>query len=167
MKHSFLSLVAIIGLSAGTQAALAGTETYTLHGSACSMPASGSYPVSEVGVSNNGPAGNMTYVCPFPTHGTNRASDVTLRVRGFDRNNNADLGCTLTVTDYYGGIVAKGENHLTTAATLEKQTFKITLNNLANPDSEKLFYVTCGVPTTTAMGPSYLSSLVLTITTLD
>lgn len=167
MKHSIFSLVAIIGLSAGSQSAFAGIETYTLHGSSCTPPTSGSYPVSEVGVSNNGPAGNLTYVCPFPTHGTSRASDVTLRVRGFDRNNNADLGCTLTVTDYYGGIVAQGENHLTTAATLAKQTFKITLNGLANPDSEKLFYVSCGVPTTTALGPSYLSSLVLTVTTLD
>jgi hypothetical protein len=167
MKLFFLSLVAIAGLSVSTQAALAGTEIYTVHGSACSMPASGSYPASEVGVSSNAPAGGTTYVCPFPTHGTNRASDVSLRVRGFDRNNNADLGCTLIVTDYYGGVVAKGENHLTTAATLEKQTFKISLNNLANPESEKLFYVTCGVPTTTALGPSYLSSLVLTVTTID
>jgi len=167
MKLSLLSLMAIASLSICTQAVFAGTETYTLHGSSCTLPASGSYPVSEVGVSNNGPSGNMTYVCPFPTHGTSRASDVTLRVRGFDRNNSADLGCTLTVTDYYGGIIAQGENHLTTAASLAKQTFKITLNGLANPDSEKLFYVTCGVPTTTAMGPSYLSSLVLTVNTLD
>jgi hypothetical protein len=163
MKHLVLALMAAAGLGISSQAAHAGSDIYYMHGSACSKTVPSADNI-QYGATNTNP-GTAIFLCPFVTHAASgNATSASLRVRGYDRNPNADLGCTLTATDFYGSVIGTAENHLTTASQQSGQTFKVSLNNLGSSSDTKVFFVTCLVPTSSAMGLSHLTSLVLTVT---
>jgi len=165
MKHLIFTLIAA-SLLVTSQLAFAATETYVMHASACSTFFSPNPDNIQFGVPNEDTVTAEGLLCPFVIHNYSGITDASLWVHGYDRNADADLGCTVVATDLNGTFIASHEKHLSTAPTKTAQHFTVALKNL-DPAVDKIFYVTCNIPGVTAMGISYLTSLALTVTTAD
>jgi hypothetical protein len=165
MKRHLLGLVATNILLAMSLPAHAGTETFYMHGSLCS----GTPPRDEHiqwGATSTNAGITETYLCPFFTRELYGVTRATLTVRGYDRNAQDNLSCTLTATDIVGNVLAASENHVATASKQGGQSFTLAIDGL-DADTAKFFLITCNVPGPTAEGLSHVSSLVLQLTTAD